>query len=189
MLGLRKGEVLGLKWDDVDLEAAQLTVGLQLQRGRRELLHRATKTEASDATLPLPPICVAGLRSRVRGGNARMARFEPTRLLWLGIGERAARYVNISALILGYMIIIYLVFVARFFTPAVLIVFLAWDRAWRVIKLLRKPRPSEAPPGFALWPRWFSTPQLKHIRLFGGLYILGILVDNLLRIFMPAFWH
>jgi len=25
--------------------------------------------------------------------------------------------------------------------------------------------------------------------LFGGLYILGLLVDNLLRIFMPAFWR
>jgi integrase len=65
VLGLRKGEVLGLVWADVDLEAAELTVGLQLQRVRRELLHRATKTKASDATLPLPPICVAGLRSRL----------------------------------------------------------------------------------------------------------------------------
>ena len=105
------------------------------------------------------------------------------------IGERAARYVNISALILAYAIILYLVFVAHFFTPVVLIVFLAWGRAWRVIKLLSKPRPTEPPPGFALWPRWFSTPQLLHIRLFGGLYILGLLVDNLLRILMPTFWR
>jgi integrase len=64
VLGLRKGEVLGLTWRDIDLDAAELTVGLQLQRVKRQLLHRQTKTEASDATLPLPEICVAALRSR-----------------------------------------------------------------------------------------------------------------------------
>lgn len=105
------------------------------------------------------------------------------------IGERAARYVNISALVLSYAIVLYLVFGARFLTPAVLLVFLAWPRAWHVIKLLTKPRPTEAPAGFEFWPRWFSTPQLRHIRLFGGLYIIGLFADNLLRIFLPAFWR
>jgi integrase len=67
VLGLRKGEVLGLTWSDVDLRAGELTIGLQLQRVRRRLLHRETKTEASDATLPLPKICLAALRSRQAG--------------------------------------------------------------------------------------------------------------------------
>jgi len=105
------------------------------------------------------------------------------------IGERASRAVNTTALILSYAIILYLVFVVPFFTPAVLLVFLAWPRAWHVIQLLRQPRPTEAPPGFEFWPRWFSTPQLRHVRLFGGLYILGLIADNLLRIFAPAFWR
>jgi 1,4-dihydroxy-2-naphthoate octaprenyltransferase len=104
------------------------------------------------------------------------------------IGERAARYVNLSALILSYAIVLDLVFVARYLTPAVLLVFLAWPRAWHVIKLLRQPRPTKAPPGFEFWPRWFSTPQLKHVRLFAGLYIIGLILDNLLRIFFPTFW-
>lgn len=64
VLGLRRGEVLGLIWDDLELEAGELTVGLQLQRIGGELLHRETKTEASDATLPLPGICSAALRHR-----------------------------------------------------------------------------------------------------------------------------
>lgn len=105
------------------------------------------------------------------------------------IGERAARVVNILALILSYAIVLYLIFFVHFLTPVVLIVFLAAGRAWNVIKLLSKPRPTEGPPGFELWPRWFSTPQLKHIRLFGGLYILGLFVDSLLRIYYPTFWH
>lgn len=65
VLGLRKGEVLGLTWDAVDLEAAVLDVGAQLQRVRRRLLHRETKTEASDSTLPLPAICRTALRTRL----------------------------------------------------------------------------------------------------------------------------
>ncbi|MDL4773381.1 hypothetical protein [Actinomadura xylanilytica] len=40
----------------VDLDCQTLDVEWQLQRVRRELLHRQTKTEASDATLPLPGI-------------------------------------------------------------------------------------------------------------------------------------
>jgi integrase len=64
VLGFREGEVLGLTWDDVDLDAGELTIGWQLQRVRGQLLHRETKTEGSDATLPLPSICVTALRLR-----------------------------------------------------------------------------------------------------------------------------
>ena len=62
VLGLRKGETLGLTWNDVDLDEGELQVRLQLQRVRGRLLHRETKTEESDAPLPLPGICVAALR-------------------------------------------------------------------------------------------------------------------------------
>jgi len=64
VLGLRKGEVLGLTEDDVDQEAGELTIGHQLQRVGGQLLHRETKTEASDDTLPLPGICATALKLR-----------------------------------------------------------------------------------------------------------------------------
>ncbi|MFI7068672.1 site-specific integrase [Micromonospora sediminicola] len=64
VLGLRRGEVLGLRWEDVDLAANELSVAYQLQRIRRQLLHRETKTEASDATLPLPAVCTTALHFR-----------------------------------------------------------------------------------------------------------------------------
>ncbi len=105
------------------------------------------------------------------------------------LGEPAARRFNIFTILLSYAIVLYLVFVAHFFSPTVLLVFLAAGRGWRVIQLLSQPRPKEAPAGFALWPRWFSTPQLLHIRLFSGLYILGIILDILLRTSMPGFWQ
>ena len=105
------------------------------------------------------------------------------------LGEKAARWVNIFTVTLSYVLVLYLVFIARFFSPTVMLVFLAIGRGWNVIKLLSQPRPKEAPPGFDLWPRWFSTPQLRHIRLFGGLYILGIFLDVLLKMYVPGFWQ
>jgi integrase len=74
VLGLRKGEVLGLTWDDVDLDDAELSVGWQLQRVGGKLLHRETKTEGSDATLPIPPICVTALRYREKQQREAEAR-------------------------------------------------------------------------------------------------------------------
>ncbi|MGC5334760.1 tyrosine-type recombinase/integrase [Micromonospora sp. DT62] len=64
VLGLRKGEVLGLTKDAVDLAAGELSIGWQLQRVGGQLLHRETKTQTSDATLPLPDICAAAIALR-----------------------------------------------------------------------------------------------------------------------------
>jgi len=64
VLGLRLGEALGLRWQDVDLDAEEMSIGWQIQRVRRQLLHRQTKTEDSDATLPFPSIVTAALKAR-----------------------------------------------------------------------------------------------------------------------------
>jgi integrase len=64
VLGLRKGEVLGLTWELVNLDAAELYVGEQVQRVGNELLRRQVKTEISQAPLPLPELCVAALKLR-----------------------------------------------------------------------------------------------------------------------------
>lgn len=104
------------------------------------------------------------------------------------IGEKAARYVDMAGLILAYLTIVYLVFVPRFFTPVMLIVFLAGKRALLALNVLSKPRPAEPPKDWSAWPTWFSAVTFYHNRMFGGLLILGILVDTLLRIFVPQFW-
>jgi integrase len=55
-LGFRRGELLGLRWSDLDLDAATITPLKTVQRVDGQLVVDDTKTEASDATIPLPKI-------------------------------------------------------------------------------------------------------------------------------------
>lgn len=63
VLGLRRGELLGLGWEDVDLDKGEARIRWQIQRIDGQLVRRRTKTAGSDAVLPLPDICVDALRS------------------------------------------------------------------------------------------------------------------------------
>jgi integrase len=62
-LGLRRGELLGLRWQDVDLDEAKLEVVYNLQRVSGALRLVPPKTEDSARTVPLPPGCVDALRA------------------------------------------------------------------------------------------------------------------------------
>ena len=61
-LGLRQGEALGLRWPDVDLGGALLTVQRSLQRVNGEWLSPEPKTPRSRRTLHLPGPVTAALR-------------------------------------------------------------------------------------------------------------------------------
>jgi len=64
--GLRQGELLGLRWEDVDFDAGTLTVRYTLQRveGRPQLME--PKTPLSRRTVTLPASAVGALRSQRR---------------------------------------------------------------------------------------------------------------------------
>jgi integrase len=63
--GLRQGELLGLRWQDVDFQAGILHVrhGLQRQKGKLVLIE--TKTEKSRRALPLAPIATDALKGQL----------------------------------------------------------------------------------------------------------------------------
>jgi 1,4-dihydroxy-2-naphthoate polyprenyltransferase len=105
------------------------------------------------------------------------------------VGQTAARYITIVAIVLSYLITIYLVFVARFFTPVMLLVLIAIPPARVAIARLSKPRPTEAPAGYPIWPRWFSTVCFVHNRVFSNWFVIAIILDTLIRTFIPTFWH
>jgi 1,4-dihydroxy-2-naphthoate octaprenyltransferase len=104
------------------------------------------------------------------------------------VGEAAARRVDQIAIVLIYAVILYLVFVPRYFTPVMLVVFLAYKDALNVLKVLNMPRPAQPPEGWPAWPAWFSGFAFQHNRHFGGYILLGLIVDALLRAFLPSFW-
>ncbi len=104
------------------------------------------------------------------------------------IGERAARYLNILVMVLMYGSILYLIFVTRYFTPLMLIPFLAGRRAVIAVAVTTKPRPAVPPEKWPAWPAWFSGFAFYQFRLFSNLFILGLLADVLVRILAPGFW-
>ena len=61
-LGLRQGEALGLRWEDVDLEAGELSVRRTLERAGAAPLFGEPKTERSRRTITMPGVAVAALR-------------------------------------------------------------------------------------------------------------------------------
>lgn len=62
-LGLRRGEALGLRWQDIDLERKTLRVAMALQRVKGKLELAPPKTRSSARQLPLPDVLAAALRA------------------------------------------------------------------------------------------------------------------------------
>jgi integrase len=87
-LGLRRGEALGLRWEDIDLDKAQVTIRRSLKRVRNQPLSDGTypngrktrlefgtpKTASSWATLSLPSAAIEALRRhRIEQAAERLA--------------------------------------------------------------------------------------------------------------------
>lgn len=76
-LGLRRGELLGLRWSDVDPAAGTLTVRQNLVRAGGKLIVQPPKTRKSRRTLPMPDLTVAALRRQRTAQTAERLRAGP----------------------------------------------------------------------------------------------------------------
>ena len=56
--------------------------------------------------------------------------------------------------------------------------------------VLTKPKPEERPEEYPedAWPIWFAGFTFMHNRRFTMLFMAGLLVDTLLRVYLPSFW-
>jgi integrase len=83
--GLRKGELLGLRWEDLDLDSATASIRRTLQRtNSRGLATLPTKTISSERRIALPASCVTSLRAhRERQARER----DRTGSVWQGSGH------------------------------------------------------------------------------------------------------
>ena len=104
------------------------------------------------------------------------------------IGEKAARYSVLAMMIIPYFLTAYLI-ATKFFTPVMAIVLLAIPAFLKIYPIFLKPKPETRPEGQLGWPLYFVGYAFFNNRKFGSLFMLGLLVDAALRIFLPAFWR
>jgi 1,4-dihydroxy-2-naphthoate octaprenyltransferase len=100
------------------------------------------------------------------------------------MGETAARITTLVMMALQYVLVVYLV-ITRFFSPALLVVFLALTVVPPVWAIYRRPRPKEMPAGYdpEIWPLYYVALSFLHNRQFGMFYMLGLIIDVVLRVF------
>jgi 1,4-dihydroxy-2-naphthoate octaprenyltransferase len=100
------------------------------------------------------------------------------------LGERLSRYIVLGMLALQYLLTAYLV-VIGFFTPVMAIVLLALREFTRILPMFRAPKPQEKPPDYPdVWPNWFVAAAFVHNRAFGLAFMLGLLIDTALKIWV-----
>jgi 1,4-dihydroxy-2-naphthoate octaprenyltransferase len=107
------------------------------------------------------------------------------------LGEKNSRFLVLLMMVVSYVIVLVLI-LTRFFTPIMLIVFLAVPNLVKIIPAFRQPRPKSKPADFPEgnggWPLYFAPLAFINNRSFGGYFMIGLLADVLLRIFLPSFW-
>ncbi len=86
--GLRRGEIFGLRWRDLDLDKGRLTVAQAIEQTRAGLAFKAPKTKRSRRVVTLPSVTIEALRSlRASQAAERLA-------LGLGKDERGLVFTN-----------------------------------------------------------------------------------------------
>jgi len=101
------------------------------------------------------------------------------------IGARAARSIMAVMLVAQYALIAYLVAIG-FFTPLLLVVFLALPKLLPTLRILRAARPASRPADYPenVWPGWFVAYAFVHNRRWGSLFLLGLVGDLIARQFV-----
>lgn len=107
------------------------------------------------------------------------------------IGEKASRMAVVSMMVLSYVMVLFLI-ATKYFTPVMLLVLFAIPAFRQVYPQFMKPKPKERPEDFPEgnggWPLYFAPLAFQNNRSFGGYFMIGLLLDVLLRIFFPNFW-
>jgi 1,4-dihydroxy-2-naphthoate octaprenyltransferase len=108
------------------------------------------------------------------------------------IGEKTARYAVLGMMLLSYILVLVLI-ITRYFTPAMLLVLAAIPSFQKVYPAFLKPRPetrpADFPDGQGGWPLYFAPLSFLNNRAFGMFFLLGLILDSIIRVYFPLFWN
>ncbi len=99
------------------------------------------------------------------------------------IGEKAARITTLVMMALQYVLVVYLI-ITGFFSPVMLVVFLALLVVPQVWAVYRRPKPAERPDEYPAdaWPLWFVAFAFLHNKRFGMFFLLGLVLNTALHL-------
>ncbi len=107
------------------------------------------------------------------------------------IGEKAARYAVIAMMGLPYLLVVGLI-ITHYFTPVLLLVLVSVPTFLKMVPQFMKPKPENCPPGFPEgqggWPLYFAPQAFVNNRSFGTWFMLGMVLDVIIRVLFPHFW-
>lgn len=96
------------------------------------------------------------------------------------LGEAAGRRLTLG-LMAGFYVAIGALVAVGWLPIWALVSFAAVPKLVPVWKAYRRPRPPEPPKGYPVWPLWYAPLAFVHTRRAGALFLLGLLVDAILR--------
>ena len=99
--GMRRGELLGLRWSDIDLKAAWLTVNQSLERVKGKTVFKSPKTTTSRRTITLPALTIEALKEHRAAQAAERLRLglgkpELVFRTYLKIARRSRSAINVG---------------------------------------------------------------------------------------------
>jgi 1,4-dihydroxy-2-naphthoate octaprenyltransferase len=104
------------------------------------------------------------------------------------IGEKVARYSILAMMVLPYLLVLFLI-LTRYFTPVMVLVALAIPTLLKLYPQFLKPKPETRPEGFpdgqGGWPLFFAPQAFINNRAFGMWFMLGLVLDVILRLVFP----
>jgi 1,4-dihydroxy-2-naphthoate octaprenyltransferase len=97
------------------------------------------------------------------------------------IGEQLSLRINMALMVAFYLIVVALVLTGTL-GVWVLLVFLAVPRLKTALETYRKPKPTQPPENYPVWPLWFVSWAFYHNKRAGLLFVIGLVINLLVPV-------
>ena len=100
------------------------------------------------------------------------------------LGEKISCYATLLMFLAEYVIIIWQV-ISGYFTIALLLILLALPAFIKMVPVFMKPRLVDKPEEYPedAWQLWFVGFSFVYTRQWGGLFLLGLIIDTIVKVF------